>query len=162
MINYRFSEPDAIFPVGRKSQLWRSMKLTTCLFLTCSLQVSASSLPLKLSPDTERSMVTADLPKTTEFHVIQERVVSGRVTDEEGNVLERVTVSLKGTDRVSTTDSNGTYRISIPQEGGTLAFSIVGFESSEYTIGNQTTINVSMIGSSSDLDEVVVFGYATM
>src|SRR5690606_29685153 len=55
------------------------------------------------------------LPKAAEIQVIQQRVVNGRVTDEEGNALEGVTVSLKGTTSVVTTDASGTYRISIPQ-----------------------------------------------
>ncbi|MGV3764093.1 SusC/RagA family TonB-linked outer membrane protein [Parapedobacter sp.] len=144
MINYGFSESGAISPAGRKDQLWRTLKLSAFLILCGCLHLRANVLTV------------------TGVDSNQQRFVSGTVTDEEGNTLEGVTVTLKGTTQVVTTGAEGYYRISVPQQGAILSFSMVGFETSEQVIGSQTTIDVTMKTSTSDLDEVVVVGYATM
>ncbi len=86
---------------------------------------------------------------------------SGRVTDEEGNSLEGVTVSVKGTVVAVTTDSEGNYKIRIPEGRNTLVFTILGFEALEQAVNGQNSVNVSLKTSMSDLDEVVVVGYGT-
>lgn len=90
---------------------------------------------------------------------LQQRIISGIVTDESGQPLEGVTVALKGTPMAVTTDEAGRYRIRIPTNGKSLIFSIVGFESSEIVVGTESTINLAMEVSVSDLNEVVVVGY---
>lgn len=87
--------------------------------------------------------------------------VTGRVTDDAGNPLEGVTVTVKGTFSAVTTDADGDYSISVQKDGMVLVFTIVGFESAERVIGEQSTLNVSLKASVSDLDEVVVVGYGT-
>src|SRR5690606_20291610 len=63
--------------------------------------------------------------------LIQQHRVSGRVTDEQGNPLEGVTVHEVGGQATVVTDSDGRYRIDVAEANGKLAFSIVGFESLE-------------------------------
>ncbi|MEH6304695.1 SusC/RagA family TonB-linked outer membrane protein [Olivibacter sp. CPCC 100613] len=91
----------------------------------------------------------------------QPKRVVGRVLDEQGKPIERVTVLVKGTSIASATDAQGNYQINLSGEARTLVFTIVGFETIEKTIANETTINVTMKASLSDLDEVVVVGYGT-
>src|SRR5690606_16141131 len=90
---------------------------------------------------------------------IQRRTITGRITDEQANPLEGVTVRVKGTNVVSTTDVNGIYEIDIPENGMALTYSAIGFEAAESAIGSRTVINVSLKATVSDLDEVVVVGY---
>src|SRR5690606_13410859 len=59
----------------------------------------------------------------------QERTISGMVMDESGVPLESATVAVKGTAVAVTTDSQGHYRITLPNDGHTLLFSILGFQS---------------------------------
>ncbi len=92
---------------------------------------------------------------------IKQRILTGRVIDESGEPLAGVTVVVKGTSAAVTTDENGSYQITIPADGNTLVFSMVGFEPLEYGFGNQSVVNVSMKTLVSDLDEVVVVGYGT-
>lgn len=89
----------------------------------------------------------------------QEREITGRVTDEQGNPLEGVTVRIKNTTAATTTSADGNYEMLLTDEGGTLVFTTVGYETVEYAMDNQVTLNVSMKASLSDLDEVVVVGY---
>src|SRR5690606_8128301 len=94
--------------------------------------------------------------------VIQQITVRGRVADESGTPLSGATVAVKGTSVAATTDDSGNYSIAVPGQGGTLVFTMVGFDPQEVPISGQSTINVTMRASVSDLDEVVVVGYGTM
>ena len=85
----------------------------------------------------------------------QERAVTGRVTGEDGSVLPGVNISLKGTNRGTTTDGKGDYSISA-EANSTLVFSFIGFQSTEVVVGNQSTINVALKNDVSQLQEVVV------
>lgn len=93
---------------------------------------------------------------------LQKRIISGKVVDEFDRPLEGVTVAVKGTQAVATTDISGNYHITVPDNGNALIFTILGFESTEQLIATQTTINVSLKASVSDLDEVVVIGYGSL
>jgi TonB-linked outer membrane protein, SusC/RagA family len=91
----------------------------------------------------------------------QERIISGKVTDAQGNPLEGVTVSVKGTSVALITDSDGNYRVTLPEGGTVLIFTIVGYEKQEISVGHSTTVNAALRQSISDLEEVVVIGYGT-
>jgi len=108
-----------------------------------------------------KTQISRMIDRHTEQPIQQQRFLTGRITDEQGNPLEGVTATIQGTTTATTTDSEGNYRISVPEGAKILVFSIVGFDRSERTIGNQNTIDVSMTPSLSDLDEVVVVGYGT-
>jgi len=100
-------------------------------------------------------------PPRTVNPVSQQRDITGKVTDKEGNPLEGVTVTIKGTSSAVTTDAKGDYRIPVAQNAESLVFTIVGFETTEREVSTQDHIDVSLHVSVSDLDEVVVVGYGT-
>ena len=85
----------------------------------------------------------------------QDRQITGKVTESDNSPLPGVSVIIKGTTRGTTTAADGTYKLSA-KEGITLIFSSLGFEKKEMKIGSQTVLNVSLISSTSSLDEVVV------
>ncbi len=92
----------------------------------------------------------------------QQRTIAGRVTDDTQQPLEGVTVTVKGTSVVTTTDSEGNYQIQLPEEGTVLAFSNIGFAPVEVSIAGRQHIDIAMVPTVSDLEEVVVVGYGTM
>ncbi|GAB3908457.1 TonB-dependent receptor [Larkinella knui] len=93
---------------------------------------------------------------------VQERRVMGRVTAEEtADGLPGVSVALKSTTRGTTTDAAGNYTLSIPNEGGTLVFSFIGYQTQEVPVGSQSTINLTLKQSDQTLNEIVVVGYGT-
>ncbi len=108
----------------------------------------------------EKRSMKAD-PAIDALQEKQQRVITGRVTDETGNPLEGVTVVVKGTTAAASTDPQGNYRITLPDKGNILSFSIVGFEPAERTIAKENFLNVTLNASVSNLDEVVVVGYGT-
>ncbi len=91
----------------------------------------------------------------------QNIAVSGRVTDEQAGPLPNATVLVKGTSNGTTTNDNGEFSINVPNTTSVLIISAVGFQSQEITVGNQTHIEVALLSGASDLDAVVVVGYAT-
>ena len=93
----------------------------------------------------------------------QNRTISGKVTSDNGEALSGATVTLKGTNTVTTTNSSGDYCLSIPSSGKEiLIFSYVGRGKEEVTVGSRTTINISLTATSSTLNDVVVIGYGTV
>lgn len=93
----------------------------------------------------------------------QNKIVSGKVISDKGEVLSGATVSLKGTQKATTTNSSGEYSISVPSTGKEiLIFSFVGKDPKEISVGDRNTINVSLINSTSTLNDVVVIGYGTV
>jgi len=88
----------------------------------------------------------------------QLRVITGKVTSsDDGTALSGASVTLKGTTNSTATDANGNFRLSdVPQSGGILVFSSIGFQTQEVPIGGQNTVNVSLSTDATELSEVVV------
>lgn len=87
----------------------------------------------------------------------QDRAVSGRVTEAStGNGLPGVSVAVKGTTTGIATDAQGNYQLRVPESNATLVFRFLGYTTKEVSVGNQSTINVSLETDARQLDEVVV------
>lgn len=91
----------------------------------------------------------------------QNRTISGTLTDDKGSPVVNGSVLIKGTTTGTTTNSNGQFSLSVPANARTLVFSGVGLTSQEVSIGNRTSINVTMQSASVSLEDVVVTGYTT-
>jgi TonB-linked SusC/RagA family outer membrane protein len=91
-----------------------------------------------------------------------ERTITGKVTDEDGAGLPGVSVVLKGTQRGTTTNTDGRFELPVPENGNlVLVFSFVGYVSQEVEVGNQTAMEISLKADTKSLNEVVVVGYGT-
>jgi TonB-dependent starch-binding outer membrane protein SusC len=91
----------------------------------------------------------------------QDKTVSGKVTDKsDGSGMPGVSVSVKGSNKGTQTDVNGTYKIAAPANA-TLIFSFVGFTKQEIAVGARSEMNVTLASSDKALDEVIVVGYGT-
>ncbi|PQA56921.1 SusC/RagA family TonB-linked outer membrane protein [Siphonobacter curvatus] len=90
-------------------------------------------------------------------------IITGKVTDGNGQGIPGTSVSLKGTTLGTNTDTDGNFRLQIPEgtSSPTLVFSYVGYATQEIAVGSQTTINVQLKDDSRALSEVVVVGYGT-
>jgi Ca-activated chloride channel homolog len=90
------------------------------------------------------------------FHPVQEKTVTGVVTSaDDGSPMPGVNIVLKGTKKGTATGVDGKYSIAVPENGGTLVFSFVGYKSQEITIGKKTVINVQLMTEVSQLSEVL-------
>ncbi len=90
----------------------------------------------------------------------QSKTIRGAVTEEGGLPLPGVTILVKGTTSGAATDFDGNYELNA-NTGDVIVFSFIGYTTKEVTVGNNTTINVSLSESLSQLEEVVVVGYGT-
>jgi len=88
-----------------------------------------------------------------------QRVISGAVSDDTDQALPGVYVLLKGSSNGTITDIDGGYTIEVVNNTDTLIFQMLGMETQEIVVGNQSIIDVKMASSFSDMNEVVVVGY---
>ena len=91
----------------------------------------------------------------------QTRLIKGKVTDEKGNTVENVSVTVKGASQGSNTDATGSFSLNVPTSSKSLVFTALNFENVEVVIGNKTVINVVLKSTTQNLQEVVVVGYGT-
>lgn len=86
--------------------------------------------------------------------------VSGTVTDKvSGDPLPGVSVRVKDTQTGAVTDVNGHFRLDVPGSASVLVISFTGYATQEITVGNRSSLLITLETSSSSLDEVVVIGY---
>jgi TonB-linked SusC/RagA family outer membrane protein len=86
----------------------------------------------------------------------QQFKVQGVVQDSQGNTIPGVNVLLKGSDRGTTTDVNGNYAIEVDDGKDFLIFSFLGFKTEEVAIATRSVVNVTLIESIEQLQEIVV------
>lgn len=89
----------------------------------------------------------------------QEKTITGKVKDANGNSIPGVNVLVKGTTNGTATDVDGSYRI--VASGGTLIFSFIGYKDQEVSLEGRTSIDIVLQEDLTTLEEVVVVGYGT-
>lgn len=92
----------------------------------------------------------------------QQTAVTGRVTDDAGEVIGGAMVTEKGTQNVAVTDANGNYSIRTTTSAPVLVFSFMGTVTQEIPVRSRSgNIDVALVSEVSTMDEVVVVGYGT-
>ncbi|MBK8880856.1 MAG: carboxypeptidase-like regulatory domain-containing protein [Bacteroidales bacterium] len=93
----------------------------------------------------------------------QQRSVSGVITDETGNPLPGVNITVEGTTTGVISDINGKYSINLSTQSAVLVFSFMGYNTQKVTTDGSAPVNIQMITSALALGEVVVssIGYGT-
>jgi TonB-dependent starch-binding outer membrane protein SusC len=90
----------------------------------------------------------------------QSKPVTGKVMSEQEPVPGAL-VQIKGTQRGTITDIDGSFSINI-ESGEIMVVSFIGYATKEIAVtGGQTNFNISLDLSASDLSEVVVVGYGS-
>lgn len=85
----------------------------------------------------------------------QNKEVTGTVVDDSGLPLPGVNVIEDGTSNGAQTDFDGNFTINVGQDA-VLVFSYLGMKEQKVTVGNQTSLEVTMMPATGQLDEVVV------
>ncbi len=99
-------------------------------------------------------VLTAALPAAA-----QNATVTGRVTNEKGELMAGATVLEKGTQNAAITDVNGQYTLRLKSEDPILVFSFLGYKGTEERVGARKLIDVTLAEDVSVMDELVVVGY---
>ena len=92
---------------------------------------------------------------------VKEITVKGRVIDAKTKEpLAGCNIIVKDSKRGINADANGNFSITA-DEKATLVFSFIGYEKQEIAIAGKSTIEVALVSSASDLEQVVVVGYGS-
>ncbi|WP_090099922.1 SusC/RagA family TonB-linked outer membrane protein [Chitinophaga sp. CF118] len=81
--------------------------------------------------------------------------ITGKVLDQTGETLIGASVKIKGTSEGVTTDENGAFTISVPDDA-VLVISYVGFKTQEIPVAGKTTLNITLQPNEKMMSEVVV------
>ncbi|TRX03760.1 SusC/RagA family TonB-linked outer membrane protein [Flavobacterium gawalongense] len=88
----------------------------------------------------------------------QDKVVKGKITDSSGFPLPGANIIIKGTQKGTSTDSDGKYSINV-SSGDILVYTFTGSKKEERTVSESTVYNIILKDDSNLLEEVVVVGY---
>lgn len=160
--NFMYS-PELIQSQRKVSVVAQNQTLDTILHeLLDPLQISfeAHENQILLRRNSAQRNSTRDDARESSLLPVENRVY-GKVTDEKGEPLPGVNVLIKGTQRGVTTNIAGEFEVVVPSEESVLIFSFVGYVSQEMTVGNRTTLSVSLEPDQKTLEELVVVGYGT-
>jgi TonB-dependent starch-binding outer membrane protein SusC len=92
----------------------------------------------------------------------QEKRITGKIVNQENKQpVAGATVTVSGTNIATQTNADGTFSIAVPNPDAVLSVSYVGMEPQQVKVGNQTDLSISLISTTSNLNEVVVTGYQT-
>lgn len=105
-------------------------------------------------------IIVLSTPETMEA-ILQQLSVSGVVTDENGEPLPGVSISVEGSTIGTFSDVDGKYTLQNVPPNSTLSFSFIGMASQSIDISGRSIINVVLTSEAIDLDEVIVIGYGT-
>ncbi|OXB16043.1 alpha-2-macroglobulin family protein [Flavobacterium reichenbachii] len=86
------------------------------------------------------------------------KLVSGVITDENGQAIPGCSISIKDTKRTAFSDFDGYYEIEAAK-GEVLVFSFIGFKSQSFKVPETRVLNIIFEEDSSQLEEVVVTAY---
>src|SRR3546814_9769662 len=89
--------------------------------------------------------------------ILQERQVTGKITDTTGVPLPGVSISVRNHTNIGTsTDLNGRYVLDVPVPNDVLVLTLIASETREVPGGEQSTVTIKMKVSTSQLEDVVV------
>jgi TonB-linked SusC/RagA family outer membrane protein len=89
----------------------------------------------------------------------QQRAITGAVTDENGDPMPGVNVTVRGSMTGTTTNINGEFLIQAPADTSVLLFSFVGYRPQEIVVGNRLILPVSMQEAAAELEEVTIVAF---
>jgi TonB-dependent starch-binding outer membrane protein SusC len=92
----------------------------------------------------------------------QQMHVKGKVSDQDGQVLSGVSVSIKGTSTATMTDEKGLFLLSVSEANVILKFTYVGYKTQEIPLNGRSNVQVNLLSESTALEEIVVIGYGAV
>ncbi len=167
------SDPNVSIKVKEATllEIFNNLEEQTNFKFAYSDDISKDNQTYELSFSNEKlSEVLSELSKKAGFEYniaknkvsvrrLEKRNVSGKLTDSNtGEALIGATIRINGSPYGAVTDVNGNYSMEV-FPNSVLNFSYVGYETVETAINNQSVINLSLVPSATDLEEVVVVGY---
>ncbi|RCR71456.1 TonB-dependent receptor [Larkinella punicea] len=85
--------------------------------------------------------------------------VKGLIKDDKNEAIVGASIIIKGLNKGTTTDAEGRFSLSVPNEDAVLIVSFIGYESQELAVGKRTVFDVVLKADLKQLEEIVVVGY---
>ena len=86
----------------------------------------------------------------------QNRIITGKVTNDQGVGVSTASVVVKGAKSGTTTDENGNFSITVTPTAKILSFSSLNFVSQDVSISGKNQVTVTLSANTQNLNEVVV------
>ncbi|WP_025763392.1 SusC/RagA family TonB-linked outer membrane protein [Dyadobacter tibetensis] len=161
-VNVRATKLDYKLPVEKNLQ--RLLQQNGLMFkkTRSNTYVIVEQRPVKnqASDTAETSVLRNSFPAES----IVDRTIKGIVKDESGMGLPGVSVVVKGTQRGTSTNTDGTFQLDLPDNLGNnavLVLSFVGYKPKEVAVGTRVNLELDLEQDTNALDEIVVVGYGT-
>ena len=123
------------------------------------LKVAMKLLTMLLLIGTILTAAAADLSAAGSD--LQQKQVTGKISDGRGSALAGVNIVEKGTTNGVMSDVNGNFSLTVASAQSVLSISFIGYLTQEITVGDQTVVNVVLAETFLAIDEIVVVGYST-
>ncbi|MGI8635807.1 MAG: TonB-dependent receptor plug domain-containing protein, partial [Segetibacter sp.] len=107
-------------------------------------------------------LLLISLALVTSQDFAQSSILTGTVTDQNGNPLAGATIAFANGGQSTTTTSAGNFSINIPSNAKQVEVSYVGYTKQTISIGNQKNLTIALIPADGGLSEVVVVAYGTV
>ncbi|MET7000247.1 SusC/RagA family TonB-linked outer membrane protein [Chitinophaga defluvii] len=105
----------------------------------------------------DKTVTLKEVPvKQAAPQIVADTVITGKVTDDKGNGIPGVSVTVEGSSRGTVTDGEGNYSLKLPAGGKALVYSFIGYTKQRVEIAGNTQVNIKLEEASKGLSEVVV------
>lgn len=105
-------------------------------------------------------LLTVCLISFSQILFAQNITVRGKVTDTtNGEGIPGANVVVKGTTTGTITNAEGDFTLSVPSGNVTLMISFIGYTTQEVPLSGRTTLSVSLVPETTQLDEIIAVGY---
>jgi len=91
---------------------------------------------------------------------VNQKKISGLVTDEKGEPIIGATIVLKGSNAGTITNVDGKFSLEVPEQSEVI-ISYIGFKQTVLKVNKSIDYKIVLVEDSKSLDEVVVVGYGT-
>lgn len=132
-----------------------AMKFTAVVLTALSLQANAGTPATGVNDETFKNPFNYHWSDKT----IADFRVTGSVTDSLGQPLSGASVNLLGTKVGTYTNAEGRFTLNVPDGGGVLEISFVGYQTIEMPVSAATNLQVVLKSAMGSSEEVVVVGY---
>ncbi|RYF10475.1 MAG: SusC/RagA family TonB-linked outer membrane protein, partial [Flavobacteriales bacterium] len=94
----------------------------------------------------------------------QTKQLTGTIKDKaDGQPLVGVSVTVKDSKTGASTDANGAFKVTVPQNGGVLTFTYIGYKTRTITLTGQNKLDITLEEDANNLQEVTVnIGYGVV
>lgn len=128
------------------------------------ISYSIDDRKIMLSPLRESSSSSSRLPKPNQRQSSSssQRLIKGKVLDQDGVAIPGASVIVKGTSIGTATNVDGTFSLNVPEGKELVVVSFIGYAPVEFSATDKESFQLALKPDAKRIDEVVVTGFQTL